>query len=985
MNPESLHVAQTNSAQEHHGQLLGVELSLFRWVIGVLFCGLALFAALAAKRGAGLTTAFWVVLVPAAVFALLLVWLFQKKHPSHPRDLAESVLTGGDVAPSPTDFKRSSWLDLLTDGCFVNGLIVFNGLGPGGWVAKGFSLEVPDLQHASAQERNRFHDQVRRLLRFVPANFRLQVLWWVDSDYKETLVRQHQKTAKTDNADSKRENNFAFLHFLEQMKRGELRRQRVAIFLSREVEKAKGAPWRRREAENYYGERLAALQSEFAELGRNLQSLFADVTGGATPMTDADHFRLFLNALNPSIAKCYGYDPLPGFDPSRSILDNCFHSQLRGRGSRGFWLDEYEHGVLVLKRWPAQVYPTIIYRLTLLPFNDYTISVQVRPLPSASLIASTQKELDRLNTLLAAKPDARQQVTREKLERRIEHLTRGDQVPLGTELVIMVRARNAEQLSERMQAIKSALHGLGGAEYAEGSPAFSKNCFYKSLPGCSWIKHRGFELFGEDDVVAAMLPLSSSFGGRLDEAEVICPGSNENLVGISTCSGQDADTMPNNVFVIGGPGMGKSRLILSLTKKLAALYEYYFVIEEGLSHAELTRSFGVEPIIWRLDGRQSLNCLDTLGLPWSASHQASAAGLVARMAGLPADEDKARHRLAFIGKKIDELRCEVADECLNRMSEPQRRDFVRQAMTIQGLAAQKNLSLLDAFIEWRRNQPAQAHLPGMAKCDTSDSALWEFESRHADTLRDLIYTTFAPDQHLRLSALKDSLMVNAIGPEAELCRQIATLLEPYCGDGIYGAIFDRPTNVSLTGRIVHFELGQIPESAGELKGLIAFLIVNQIRQHLITLPKHQRKMLILEELSRCLTIPGAEKLVRELYEQMRKTNTLVIAILQIFSRLSDPALRAAIIGNSMNYIIFNPGDRTDLALLAKEIGLSSVAQETILHYVRPSQLAGRKYSEFTYFYVDPNRPVCGTVRHFEFAAPPKGKSSPTQTEPSIEL
>jgi hypothetical protein len=349
--------------------------------------------------------------------------------------------------------------------------------------------------------------------------------------------------------------------------------------------------------------------------------------------------------------------------------------------------------------------------------------------------------------------------------------------------------------------------------------------------------------------------------------------------------------------------------------RLAAQFEYFFVVEEGLSHAEVSRSFGVEPIIWRLDGRQSLNCLDTLGLPWSASHHASAAGLVARMTGLPADEDKARHRLAFIGKKIDELRREVADECLNRMSEPQRRDFVRQAMTIQGLATPKNLSLLDAFIEWCQTQPAQAHLPGMAKCDASDSALWEFESRHADTLRDLIYTTFTPDQHLRLSALKDSLMVNMAGPEAELCRQIATLLEPFCGDNIYGSIFDRPTNISLTGRIVHFELGQIPESAGELKGLIAFLIVNQIRQHLITLPKQVRKMLILEELSRFLTIAGAEKLVRECYEQMRKSNCLIVAILQTFSRLTDPALRAAIIGNSMNYFIFNPGDRTDLALL----------------------------------------------------------------------
>ena len=535
MNPEPLHVISTNSATESHGQLLKQDLPQFRKVMLVFFLGLAVFTVLATRGGVGLSTAFWVILAPAGLCGLLLFLLVTNRHPSYARDLSESMLTGGDAAPGDTgSFRRSSWLDLMPDGYFVEGLLVFNGLGPGGWVAKGFWLGVPDLLLASDEERDRLLAQVRRLLRFLPKDYRLQVRWWVDSDYHAALVRQQARTAQTDNAEAQRENNFAILQFVDLMKRDALRRQHLALFVSRRVADKPGVPCPPPKAEQLYGDRLAALQTEFAELGRNLQTLFAAVGGNVTPMTDADHHRLLFHALNPSLAHRPGSDHQAAFDPRRSILDLCLRSQLRGRGRRGFWLDDYEHGVLVLSRWPAQVFSTIMHRLTLLPFNDYTITVQTRKLPVAELLARTQRELDRLNTLLAAKPDARVQVTKEKLEERIQRLTQGEQVPLATELIIVVRARNPEALSERMLAIKSALHGLGGAEYVEGLSAFSKNCFFKTLPGCSWIPHRGYELFGEEDVVGAMLPLSCSFNAHLDSAEAIYLGTHGNLVGLRT-------------------------------------------------------------------------------------------------------------------------------------------------------------------------------------------------------------------------------------------------------------------------------------------------------------------------------------------------------------------------------------------------------------------------------------------------------------------
>ncbi len=53
--------------------------------------------------------------------------------------------------------------------------------------------------------------------------------------------------------------------------------------------------------------------------------------------------------------------------------------------------------------------------------------------------------------------------------------------------------------------------------------------------------------------------------------------------------------------------------------------------------------------------------------------------------------------------------------------------------------------------------------------------------------------------------------------ECDQIMEIATLILPWCRDGNHGCLFDDTSNLSLTGKIAHFELGYIPESAKELK------------------------------------------------------------------------------------------------------------------------------------------------------------------------
>ena len=59
-----------------------------------------------------------------------------------------------------------------------------------------------------------------------------------------------------------------------------------------------------------------------------------------------------------------------------------------------------------------------------------------------------------------------------------------------------------------------------------------------------------------------------------------------------------------------------------------------------------------------------------------------------------------------------------------------------------------------------------------------------------------------------------------------------------------------------TGKIAHFELGYIPESAKELKSAAGFLITNHARKHIMTLPRAIRKRNVYEEVARFLTGAG---------------------------------------------------------------------------------------------------------------------------------
>ncbi|HNY81223.1 MAG TPA: hypothetical protein PKO46_23310, partial [Sedimentisphaerales bacterium] len=87
------------------------------------------------------------------------------------------------------------------------------------------------------------------------------------------------------------------------------------------------------------------------------------------------------------------------------------------------------------------------------------------------------------------------------------------------------------------------------------------------------------------------------------------------------------------------------------------------------------------------------------------------------------------------------------------------------------------------------------------------------EPKTSKEVRNLAFVYFTPEEFPTHRMLQELMMLDPMGAERDQIMEIATLILPWCRDGNYGCLFDGTSNLSLTGKIAHFELGYIPESA----------------------------------------------------------------------------------------------------------------------------------------------------------------------------
>ena len=161
------------------------------------------------------------------------------------------------------------------NGFFVRDLILFNHLRRGGYVAKGFVFEAPDLTHSPIADLNEFQEQLCLLLASLHENQRLQVQYFSDSDYKTELLRFQAETERFENTWTKRSRNDRFARYWQAMVERKLRRQRVVFYISRSLENIPKTLTSNAALREYYLTLLDQLETEFAHVQHLLVEIFA--------------------------------------------------------------------------------------------------------------------------------------------------------------------------------------------------------------------------------------------------------------------------------------------------------------------------------------------------------------------------------------------------------------------------------------------------------------------------------------------------------------------------------------------------------------------------------------------------------------------------------------------------------------------------------------------------------------------------------------
>lgn len=854
------------------------------------------------------------------------------------------------------------------NGFFADGLVIFGSLERGAVAARGFRIEPPDLRGASHERRNAFQEKVRAMLALVTPGRRLQCQWQLDDDHRPALVRYLHGTPPgapraVHLAREERASRYA-----QRMLARRLRRERLAIYLSIEIDEYSGNTGTRSSLRARYANRIEQLKAQFAEFESALRAVFGGETA-IRAMDDAAHHAFLFDFLNPSAA-AQRSDVPPTLDPELTLQENCWQSDGVGQPEGGFVLDGHHHALLTLSRWPKATYSGIVSHLTGVGFMDYRITVNVSPSDARREVTREEHAMERLQGEYADKRRHSLLVALQKKERKVESLAGGFAQPFHVTYVLRAWDATREGLREKVALLKTAVRGMNGAQCFECAlPATAKKLFYASWPGWTHSAYTPHALYAEDSYLADLLPFSATFSGRLDEAEALYDGSHDNLVGVATFVGGS----PQHAVIVGMSGSGKSEFTSDLLLQTGGHFESTVLIDEGYSYKRFADAVGATPIVVQPDAALTINYLDTQGLPLSQLQLTGAVALLSRMIGAPVDAERAALRQAQLAQYLHQV---YHDTFLDwsRRRPADARAAERLACAVHRWRARLPAAVtpLEAFADFRDRESAGDSEARAFIAALSDDDVTAFAQEPA-TARLVAQTACAlwqPEDFPTHTALVELLAYGRFSehPKDEIDR-LATLLRAWSAAGQHGRLFDGVTNVSLAGAVTYFELGLIPEQAVEFKAVAGLSIAGFARQRILALPRAQRKRIVFEEVARFLDVPGGEQIVAEGYAQLRKFNCWVVSIVQQYARFKQSRVRPAVIGNAKQFFLLRQADRTDVVDLAADLNLPETAVEAIQQYPMPDQLPeGGRYSSVCYFLPTAQPPQCGTLRHIQAAA-----------------
>lgn len=861
------------------------------------------------------------------------------------------------------------------DGWFDRDLLWFDRtLSAATILARGADVALPDLKSADQATRDAYYEALGGFFCQLSEEEAVQFQWRVDCDYHAEL-EAYRKTTEATKATgwcrATREERYERYRALEAA--GRLRRERLEIYLSRRCSSVPRGGFRLAEQIERYVDQTA---KNFLDRFRNLEGRLAGAR--VNPHGNREHFAAWRAFCQPSL-RVVGADRFSGFDARGTILENCWPGGgITTRDSEGnvfFRMDGQYHTLLVLRRWPMETHLGTIWGLTSALAANYCFTLNCYPLNAQREVEKTETELRKLKGHRAHEDKASLDAVIGRKAEKITALQGGFARPYSVLPVVRVWGSSVEACLQNVQAIKEAVTAMGGAQCMIVDNEVQAKClFYETLPGWTGGRYRDWDLFalaGRDPDVCFLqdiVPLSSSCTGHLEVGEAIYDGEEGSLFGVRTF----ANGVPQHAIMTGTTRVGKSSQTIDLLSQTDCLFSFRGIVEEGLSYGTFVQLVGGESIILHPDSDLTINYLDTQGLPLTRMHLGAASGLLSVMAGKARDPEVNLARTALYGEYVEQLYTDTWND-YRRRNPGCELAAGRWAMLIdrakrEAAGAAVGLSLLEMFADLRELEASNPGRLTELLAEFSEEAVLAFarQPQTARLVRDLGLAFLGPGEFPIHTSLVEMMLYNRMPHhDREVVNRLATRLSAWQRHGPNGRLFDGATNRPLAKRVVHFELGQLPNSNGQMKEAAMYLIANRLRQRVITMPRTLRKQFIFEEPSRYLEVGGVEELFAEFYAQMGKFGCHIMPVTQQYGQLARSALRSVIFGNSKQFFLFKQNDRHDLDEQGDAIGLPEAARATIRGFTAPEyQTGSEKFSQMAVFTQEGDHAQCGVVRNY---------------------
>jgi hypothetical protein len=866
--------------------------------------------------------------------------------------------------------------DHAPNGYFAQDLIIFDDLIRGGSVAQGFVIRPPSLTDSSANVKRDMRERIVNWLRQLTEHQRAQCQWRVSSDYRAALEAYDRVTEGTTNPTVKAYRCARSRVLWKKLRERKLRLEECVLFVATKIHTAAPTGATKTGLVKYYESLITQQRTSYDQM---LETLRLNMGGDVQvePMADFDHFVFCWRWANPSRDEEPATNLREIFDPSKSIQELVWNSDISPVAKVAFYQDSHYHQVLTLKNVGAQgTKMGMVTNLTALPFLNYSISVNLTPINPEKEMDREERAMQRLINEQRTKYSAKRDSAITAKDAKIKALNEGE-TSYWISMIIRAWGQNEAQLGALTTALKNATTSMLGAQVYENSlPSSSLKLYYASFPGWCFSSYNARDIYLESGQVAEILPISASFTGDLMRAEALYEGLNNTLVGVSTFEKSDIPS-PQMAVCIGTSGSGKSFQILDLFMQTAPYYQDGFtcIIDDGFSQKPYATAHNATTLYITPDTRLCINYLDTHGLPVSRQHMSAATSLACHMSGVPRDEFERSKRKAMLSQYIADLNYNTFQSWIRK--HPEQRDSIQREACAGTLWHSQRMtpddSLMDAYVALmsgiRNNDP---EILEFIQAIPADDVLKFAKSPQTERLIvDYAFSKFTPGEYPTHGQLCQLMLATPREEhDQELVKEMSTMLSSWTRtEGHHGGLFDGTTNVSLTGSVVHFELSGISKDEVELKSAVGILLMSYIRQHIISLPKNVWKRVLYEELIKLLrTLPDASTLLEENYGQLRKYNGWALSAMQQFGGIAGTPVAKILMSNTKMFMLLRQNSRTDTNEIADEISvpLPKSMREAISRYpLTDSQPKDKRFGSFCYYNTSTHPLICGTVRNYQ--------------------